>query len=74
MDIVETFYEKESLKANQTEFRTDKVIEIKADKPYVKWKGYDKGYNNWFNNWIYKKKYCQIKWVIFHNLLIVKTK
>ena len=56
MDIVETFYEKESLKANQTEFRIDKVIEIKADKPYVKWKGYHKGYNNWFNNWIDKKK------------------
>ena len=74
MDIVETFYEKESQKANQTEFRIDKVIEIKAGKPYVKWKGYDKGYNNWFNNLIDKKKYCQIKWVIFHNLLIVKTK
>ena len=35
-----TFYEKELQKTNQREFRIQKVIERKSDKPYVKWKGY----------------------------------
>ena len=38
-------------KTNQKEFRVEKVIEIKGDKLYVKWKGYD----NSFNSWIDKK-------------------
>ena len=46
-----TFYEKELQKANQEEFRIEKVIKRKGDKVYVKWKGYD----NSFNNWIDKK-------------------
>ena len=35
-------------KANQKEFRIEKVIKRKGDKLYVKWKGY----NNSFNSWI----------------------
>ena len=46
-----SFYEKELQKANQKEFRIEKVIKKKGDKLYVKWKGY----NNSFNNWIDKK-------------------
>ena len=46
-----TFYEKELQKANQKEFRTEKVLKKKGDKLYVKWKGYD----NSFNSWIDKK-------------------
>ena len=36
-----TFYEKEFQKTNEKEFRTEKVIKIKSDKLYVKWKGYN---------------------------------
>ena len=49
--IVETFYEKELQKTNQTEFRFIKVIKRKGGKLYVKWKGY----NNSWNSWIGKK-------------------
>ena len=48
--IVGTFYEKQLLKTNETEFRFEKVIK-KSDKLYVKWKGYD----NSFNSYIGKK-------------------
>ena len=44
-------YENELQKANQKEFRIEKVIKRKGDKLYVKWKGYD----NSFNSWIGKK-------------------
>ena len=44
-------YENELQKANQKEFRIEKVIKRKGDKLYVKWKGY----NNFFNCWIDKK-------------------
>ena len=40
-EIIGTFYEKELQKANQQEFRIEKVIKKKGDKLYVKWKGYD---------------------------------
>ena len=50
-EIKGSFYEKELQKTNQKEFRIEKVIKKKADKLYVKWKGY----NNSFNSWIYKK-------------------
>ena len=50
-EIIGTFYEKELQKANQEEFRIEKVIKGKGDKMYVKWKGYD----NSFNSWIDKK-------------------
>ena len=38
-EIFRTFYEYELHKANQKEFRTEKVIKKKGDKLYVKWKG-----------------------------------
>ena len=41
-EIVQTFYEKELQKANQKEFRVQKVIQRKSDKLYIKWKGYDR--------------------------------
>ena len=50
-EFVRTFYEKEFRKANQEEFRIEKVIKRKINKLYVKWKGYD----NSFNSWIDKK-------------------
>ena len=33
-------------KANQKEFRIEKVIKKKLEKLYVKWKGYDNPFNN----------------------------
>ena len=50
-EITGTFYENELQKANQKEFRIEKVIKKKGDKLYVKWKVYD----NSFNSWIDKK-------------------
>ena len=47
--IDRAFYEKELLKANQEEFRTEKVIKKKGDKLYVKWKGYDSSFNTWID-------------------------
>ena len=52
-EISGTFYESELQKTNQKEFRIKKVIKIKGDKLYVKWKGY----NNPFNSWIDKKRH-----------------
>ena len=43
------FYEKELQKANQQEFRVEKVIKKKGDKSYFKWKGYDSSFNSWIN-------------------------
>ena len=40
-------------KTSQKEFRIEKVLKIKGDKLYVKWKGYNNSFNNWIN-----KKYC----------------
>ena len=40
-EIIESFYEKELQKANQKEFRIEKVLKRKGDNLYVKWKGYD---------------------------------
>ena len=36
-------------KANQKEFRTEKVIKRKGDKLYVKLKGSDNSFNSWIN-------------------------
>ena len=52
-EIVGSFYEKELQKTNQKEFRIVKVIKMKGNKLYVKWKGY----NNSFNSWIDKKDF-----------------
>ena len=43
-EIVGTFYKKEFQKANQKEFKVEKVIKRKGDKIYVKWKGYNSFY------------------------------
>ena len=60
-EIVETFYEKEFKKANQKEFRTEKLIKRKGDKLYIKWRGYD----NSFNSWIDKKRSFYIKIILY---------
>ena len=44
--IIGTFYGKELQKANQEEFRIQKVIKKKGDNLYVKWKGYDHLFNS----------------------------
>ena len=49
--ITGSIYEKELRKTSQEKFRIEKLIKRKADKLYVKWKGY----NNPFNSWIDKK-------------------
>ena len=51
-EIIGTFYE-ELQKADQKEFRIEKVLKKKGDKLYVKWKGY----GNSFNSWIDKKRF-----------------
>ena len=48
-EITGSFYEKELQKTSQEKFRTEKVIERKDDKLYVKWKGYDSHFNSWIN-------------------------
>ena len=48
-EIIGTFYEKELQKANQQEFRIEKVIKKKGDKLYVKWKGYNSSLNSWID-------------------------
>ena len=48
--IVQTFYEKELKKTNQTKFWIEKVIRKKNDKLYFKWKDC----NNSFDSWIDK--------------------
>ena len=50
-EIAGMFFEKELQKTNQTKYRTQKVIEKKSEKLYVKWKSY----GNSFNSWIDKK-------------------
>ena len=37
---------KELQKTNQEEFRIEKVIRLKVNKLYVKWKGYDNSFNS----------------------------
>ena len=62
---------KELQKANQTEFKIEKIVEKKGDNFYGKCKGYD----NLFNFWIDKKRYCYMKSVIFESHIpTVKTK
>ena len=45
-EIAGTFYKKELQKANQKEFRVEKVIKRKGDKLYVKCKGNDNSFNS----------------------------
>ena len=42
-------YEKELQKTSQKEFRIEKVLKIKGNNLYVKWKGHDNRFNNWIN-------------------------
>ena len=48
-EIIETFYEKELQKANQKEFRVEKVIKRKDDKLYVKWNSCKNSFNSWID-------------------------
>ena len=48
-DIIGIFYEKELQKIDQQEFRIEKAIKKKANKLYVKWKGYDSSFNSWID-------------------------
>ena len=48
-EIVRTFYKRQLQKANQKEFRVEKVIKRKGDKLYVKWKGYDSSCSSWID-------------------------
>ena len=36
-------------KANQQEFRIEKVIKRKGNKLYIKWKRYDNSFNSWID-------------------------
>ena len=40
---------KELQKTNQEKFRIEKVLKMKDNKLYVKWKGYDNSFNNWID-------------------------
>ena len=67
-EIVQTFYQKELQKANQREFRIEKLIKGKGDKLCVKWK------DNSFNSWIGKKHIVIKKLVVFQIHILIKTK
>ena len=47
--FLEGFTKKELQKANQKEFRVEKVINMKGDKLYIKWKGYNSSFNSWID-------------------------
>ena len=40
---------KSKSKANQKEFRVEKVIKRIGNKLYIKWKGYDSSFNSWID-------------------------
>ena len=48
-EIIRTFYQKELQKANQQEFKKQKVIKREKNKLYVKWKGSDNSLNSWID-------------------------
>ena len=47
--ITGIFYEKELQKTSQGKFRIEKVLKIRGNKLYVKWKGYDNSLNSWID-------------------------
>ena len=47
--FLERFTKRNSKKANQKEFKIEKVINRKGDKLYVKWKGYSNSFNSWID-------------------------
>ena len=48
-EINGSLIKKELQKTSQEKFRTDKVLNRKGDKLYIKWKGYDNRFNSWIN-------------------------
>ena len=48
-EIVGTIYEKDLQKANQKEFRVEKVIKRKSHKLYIKWESYGNSFNSWID-------------------------
>ena len=46
-EIQGTFYEQELQLSHQDTFHIEKVIKIKGNKMYVKWKGYSDDFNSW---------------------------
>ena len=66
-EITGSFYEKEVQKTSQEKFRIEKVLKIKGDKLYVKWKGF----GNCFNSWIDEKYLIQKRVNTFLNRLEV---
>ena len=49
-ECVVMFREKELQKANQREFRVEKVVKRKGDKLSVKSNGYNNSINSWIDN------------------------
>ena len=47
--FLERFTKRNCKKANQKEFKIEKVINRKGDKLYVKWKGYSNSFNSWID-------------------------
>ena len=60
-EIVGTFYENEFQKANQKQFRTEKIIKRKGDKLFVKWEGHSSSVTvglikmSSINEWIFSR-------------------
>ena len=48
-EIFGRFYKKELEKINQKKFEVEKVIKIKKDNLYAKWKSYDSSFNSWID-------------------------
>ena len=47
--LLEIFMKKKLQKNNQKESMIEKVIKIKGNKLYVKWRRYDNSCNSWFD-------------------------
>ena len=44
-----SFYERDLQNTSQENVKVEKIIKIKGDKWYVKWKGYESSFNSWFD-------------------------
>ena len=49
-EITRSFYKKELQRTSPEKLRIEKVLEIKGDKLFVKWTGYDNRFNSWIDN------------------------
>ena len=47
--LLEVFRKRKLQKTSQKKFRIEKVLKIKSDKLYAKWKGYGNSFNSWIN-------------------------